>query len=293
MPEMGSSVPRRQLGRFLRQERERAGLTIDAAAKHLEWGRGKLYRIEGGETPLRRLDVIAMCDVYRSAPDTAEALAGLASETKNKGWWHAYGDVVPAWFELYVGLEVSACAIRKWEPVLVPGLLQTPEYAAAVIGAKPGITEAEVGQAVKVRIERQQLLARRRPVAPELDVIIDESVLRRSIADREGMQRQLIRLGNYSDEAGVTVRILPLSVGPQSVFVAGAFAILDFAAAGTRGPEPTTVYSESLTGALYLDKPGEVTVYEEAWRALDELALDVEASRDLLATIDKESAANA
>jgi transcriptional regulator with XRE-family HTH domain len=287
--EGGSSVPRRQLGRYLKKAREEAGVALEAAANELEWSRARMYRIEGGQTSVRSHDVVAMCALYGVAKEMTEVLVSLAKESKAKGWWHAYGDVVPAWFELYVGLEAAASRLRQYESSLIPGLLQTPEYATAVYRTRPGTTDAEVTQAVALRLERQRLLARRRPKAPELEVIVDEAVLRRPIADIEGMQKQLAHVVNASQKPGVSVRVLPSDVGPHRASAAGSFVILDFPSVGTRQPEPTTVYSENLTGALYLDKPGEVATYADAWETLVALALGARESEDLVATIIKES----
>lgn len=99
----GSTVPRRQLGRYLRQLREEARITVKAAADALEWSAPKIWRIEGGATSMRSLDVEAMCRIYGAPPEMTEALTGLARETKARGWWHSYGDAIPTWFELYVG----------------------------------------------------------------------------------------------------------------------------------------------------------------------------------------------
>ena len=289
MVETGSSIPRRQLGRYLRQARDEAGVTMEAAAQELEWSRAKMYRIEGGQAPVRKHDVLAMCSVYGAPPELTEALVALSLESKSRGWWHAYGDAVPAWFELYVGLESAASRLRQYESGLVPGLLQTREYAAAVQRTRAGATEEGVAQAVEVRMERQKLLARRRPAAPRLEVIVDEAVLRRTIPDAEGMRLQLAHLANSIREPDVIVRVLPLSAGPHRASLAGSFVILDFAAVGARAAEPTTVYSESMTGALYLDKPGEVATYADAWEALCALALSVRESESLIATVIKES----
>jgi DNA-binding XRE family transcriptional regulator len=287
--EGGSSVPRRQLGRYLKKAREEAGVALEAAANELEWSRARMYRIEGGQTSVRSHDVVAMCALYGVAKEMTEVLVSLAKESKAKGWWHAYGDVVPAWFELYVGLEAASNRLRQYESSLIPGLLQTREYAEAVLRTEPRVTQEEVAQAVAVRMERQQLLARRRPKAPEFEVILDEAVLRRPIADREGMQRQLAHLVNVSQKPGISVRVLPFEVGPHPASAAGGFVILDFPSAGTRPAEPTTVYSENLTGALYLDKPGEVAAYAEIWETLGALALGARESEDLIGKIIKES----
>lgn len=289
MVETGSSVPRRQLGRLLRQAREEAGIALEAAATTLEWSRAKMYRLEAGQTSLRTHDVNLMCQLYGTSMELTEVLVSLARESKSKGWWHAYGDVIPAWFELYVGLEAAARHVRHYEPNLVPGLLQTPEYMSAVFETKPGRTPQEVAQKVALRMERQKLLARRSPAAPIFEAIVDEAVLRRPINDMEAWRAQLAHLVNAAQARNIKVRVLPASVGPHRASVAGAFIILDFPAKGTRPAEPSTVYSESLTGSLYLDRPSEVETYASAWETLWDLALDERASEDLVGTLIKET----
>jgi hypothetical protein len=285
----GSTVPRRQVGRLMRQLREQAGISLMAAAEELEFSRARMYRIEGGESPLRKIDVEAMCRMYNASAEITEVLVGLSRESKAKGWWHAYGDVVPGWFELYVGMEQAASHLHLYAPSVIPGLLQTREYADWVLRQAPRADDAVVESGVAVRLERQTLLNRRKPRAPKLEVIIDEGVLRRTIGHSLGMQKQLAHLVNMSTRPTVSVRVLRLSSGPHVASSAGSFTILDFPAVGTASPEPTTIYSENLTGALYLDKPSEVETYREAWSALDRIALDQAASDDLIGMIIKES----
>src|SRR5215471_6449009 len=161
----GSTVPRRQLGRYLRDLRNAAGLTIKDAARPLEWSEAKMWRIETGQTSLRSLDVKAMCELYRAAPGITEALMGLAKETKAKGWWQAYGDAVPDWFDIYIGLEAAANRLFKFEPELVPGLFQSEDYARTIITADhPEENEAEIVRRVQLRMARQAIL--RRPIDP-------------------------------------------------------------------------------------------------------------------------------
>ncbi len=126
----GSTVPRRQLGRYLRDLRNRARLPVRAAAERLEWSEAKIWRIETGQSALRSLDVETMCRIYGAPVDITEGLMGLAKETKARGWWHAYGEVIPEDFDVYIGLEEAASHISWYESELVPGLLQTEDYAA-------------------------------------------------------------------------------------------------------------------------------------------------------------------
>ncbi|MGC1213778.1 MAG: helix-turn-helix transcriptional regulator [Micromonospora sp.] len=286
--DIGSTVPRRQLGRLLRQFRNEAGVTLDAAAEALEYSRQKIWRIECGLGPVRVLDVKAMCELYNVSPEMTEAMRGLAAETKSKGWWHAYGDAVPNWFELYVGLESAAGHLRQYEETLIPGLLQTRQYAFGLARLdRPSASEDERERAVEVRLQRQGLLTRRLPRPPQLDAILSEAVLRRTVGGRGVMVGQLNRLLEAAEQPHVTVRVLPFAAGPHSGAVAGSFVILDFPAGkgGRAAPEPSVAYSESLTGALYLDKPDELAAYRAAWKCLDALALQEAQSTDMIKTI--------
>lgn len=285
MTDNGSSVPRRQLGRHLRIAREQAGLSLEAAAQELEYSRTTMYRIESGSATTRKADVLLLCRAYGVPEEMTEALIGLSTQTKAKGWWHAYGDAVPAWFELYVGLEAAASRLRHWEPFTVPGLLQTREYATHLLRSQPDLPESEIARQVEVRMERQQILRRKKPAAPKLEVILDEVVLRRRTP---GMAGQLTHLHSAATDGTAIVRVVPLTAPTNWALAGGNFIILDFPSTGLRTPEPTTIYSESLTGAIYLDRPTEVASYAKAWRALEALSLDSSRSADLIATIAKE-----
>jgi transcriptional regulator with XRE-family HTH domain len=280
--ESGSTVARRQLGRSLRQLRERAHISQDHAAVALDCSRQKIWRLESGATPVRASDVKVLCNLYRAGPEVTRALAALALQTRSKGWWHAYGDAVPPWFSLYVGLESAAGRLRYYGGELVPRILQTRRYALAVLAARR-LSEAERDRAVSVLQRRQELLDRRVPAPPRVEVVLSEAALRRPIADPEGMLEQLRHLLRTAELPHVSLRVLPLDTGPTLAGEAGPFVILDFLDSdGRPQAEPTTVYTESLTAGLYLDKPADVQRYEEAWADLAELALDGEASRSLL-----------
>ncbi|WP_406079663.1 helix-turn-helix domain-containing protein [Micromonospora sp. NBC_00858] len=285
--DIGSTVPRRQLGRLLRQYRNEAGVTLDAAAEALEYSRQKIWRIECGTGSVRVLDVKAMCDLYGVSPDMTEAMRGLAVETKSKGWWHAYGDAVPSWFELYVGLESAASRLREYGETLIPGLLQARNYALALYQAGSRISAEDRERAVAVRLQRQALLRRRLPQPPRLEAVLSEAVLRRVVSSHSVMTAQLGHLIEVSELPNVSLRVVPLAAGPHPGAVAGSFVILDFPAGngGRAVPEPSVVYSESLTGALYLDKPDELRAYEDAWQGLVALALPEAESRDMIKAI--------
>ncbi|MET8083039.1 helix-turn-helix transcriptional regulator [Micromonospora sp. NPDC005237] len=280
--DMGSTVPRRQLGRALRDLRTEAGATLDAVAEALECSRQKVWRIESGLGSVRGVDVRAMCELYGATGELTRALTSLAGETRAKGWWHAYGDAVPEWFELYVGLESAASRIRRYDESLIPGLLQTRGYALAVYQHRSEVDDDERERLVQVRLQRQSLLARRLPAAPKLDVVISEGALLRIVGDRSTMAEQLHHLLHVGARESVTIRVLPLAVGLHRGVEAGTFVMLEFPLGNRATPEPPIIYSESWTGALYLDRPEEFAAYEKVWASLDQLALDEGQSRHLI-----------
>jgi transcriptional regulator with XRE-family HTH domain len=285
----GSTVPRRQLGRYLRDLRNSQRLTVRAAAERLEWSEAKIWRIETGQTSLRSLDVETMCRIYGAAPDLTEALMGLAKETKARGWWHAYGDVIPEGFDVYIGLEESAKSISWYESELVPGLLQTESYARAVISAgNPEVDDYEINRRVQVRIERQTLVTRVTN-APELQIVLNEAIVRRPVGGAEVMSGQLKRLLDASELPNVALRIMPFSAGFHHGVMSGPFEILRFPLNGDgRASEPPTVYVDGFTGDLYLDKQKEIQRYDVAFADIWSASLDEKASQDLLNRTSKE-----
>ncbi|MBO4204830.1 helix-turn-helix domain-containing protein [Micromonospora echinofusca] len=279
----GSTVPRRQLGRMLRQLRAEARMTLDGVAEELECSRQKLWRIETGIGPVRAVDVKGLCDLYGVRPELREALIALAGETRARGWWHAYGDTIPEWFQLYVGLENAAAHLRFFKNTLVPGIFQSRDYAHGVYQVdQPDMSEEDRQRAVEIRLRRQSLLSRRLPRAPETQVILCESVLLRPVGDQATMTGQLRRLLADSELPNVSIRVLPLAAGPHHGTVAGEFVMLEFPTGNRTTSEPPIVYSESVTGALYLDRPAEFATYENVWASLTALALDEGQSRQLI-----------
>jgi transcriptional regulator with XRE-family HTH domain len=283
----GSTVPRRQLGRLLGRFREEALVTLDGTAEAMDCSRQKIWRIEKGMVPVRLPDLKVMCELYGVTDEMRRVVTGLAKETRAKGWWHSYGDSIPEWFSLFVGLEAAASVVRQYDGDLIPGLLQTRGYMTELFRRdQPDATAAERERAIAVRLKRQNLLIRRLPAAPGLDVVLSEAALRRPVPDHAAMSIQLRHLIGAMDLPNVTLRVLPLAAGPPPGSTAGTFVILDFPPArGRNTAEPTTVYVEGLTGALYLDKPSEVAAYERAWRGLETLALDEGESRRMIGEI--------
>lgn len=285
----GSTVPRRQLGRYLRDLRNRQHITVKTAAGALEWSETKIWRIETGQTSLRSHDVELMCRIYAAPPDMTGALMGLAKETKAKGWWHAYGDVIPENFDIYLGLEEAASQLAWYEPELVPGLLQTEGYARVVISAdKPDVDAGEIDRRVQLRIERQALI-RRATVPLHLRVVLNESILRRPVGGRDVMAAQLDALADAADLPNVKLRVVPFGAGLHHGLMTGPFEILRFPLNGDgQDSEPPTVYVDGYTGDLYLDKPAEVERYTDAFEYIWAAAASEAASIRLIQASAKE-----
>ncbi|MGQ4268595.1 helix-turn-helix domain-containing protein [Nocardiopsis changdeensis] len=285
----GSTVPRRQLGRYLRDLRNQARLTVRKAAKELEWSEAKIWRIETGQTSLRSLDVEAMCRIYGAPADLTDALMALAKETKARGWWHSYGDVIPEDFDVYIGLEEAASTMNWYESELVPGLFQTEGYARAIIQAsQPDEDAEEIERRVHVRVARQTLITRT-TAPPTLEVVLNEAVLRRSVNGPAMMAEQLDHLVEVGRLPNVSLRVLPFSVGLHHGVMSGPFVMLGFPLNGDGKPsEPPTVYVDGFTGALYLDKDHEVSRYQAAFANIWDASLDEADSEQMIASVARE-----
>lgn len=289
--ESGSTVPRRRLGRLLEQAREDAGVKRVDAAKAIEKSGPTLWRVEAGKVPIRVLEVEALCRLYGVDDAMTTIMKGLASETKAppKGWWEAYGDAVPDWFDLYVGLEAEARRVDTYEPELVPGLFQTEDYASTLIRADhPDETAEEVERRVQLRLNRQKILTR--PIDPPvLRVVLRETVLRTPVGGASIMAAQLDRLVEAAALPNVTLRVVPFSVGFHPGILSGAFSVIRFALNGPgEEREPPTVYSDLYTGAIYVDNSDEVARYERAFDQIWDAALDEEGSQAALQVASEE-----
>lgn len=287
---LGSTVPRRQLGRLLARLREEALITVDATAEAMDCSRQKIWRIEKGLVPVRTPDAKVLCDLYEASDEVREQVTTLAKESRANGWWQSYGESIPSRISTYVDLETAASRMRYHASHLVPGLLQTREYAVSVFRREqPAWSEEQIQQGIQFRLQRQRVLDRRLPPAPRLDLILSEAVLRRPSPTRPAMARQLQHLLDSMERPNVSIHVLALAAGPPMGAECGCFIILDFPPSrGRNTAEPTTVYIESITGALYLDKPAEVAAYDRVWRSQQDLVLNEEASRDLILKIMKE-----
>ncbi|GAA1365135.1 helix-turn-helix domain-containing protein [Catellatospora chokoriensis] len=254
MATSGTSLRRRRLGVALRELRERAGMTHQQVGPTLDCSPSKLSRIENGEVGVRRSDLLVLLDLY-GLDDTAQRdeLIELARESKRRGgWWLKYGEVSSPYLKL-IQLESEADSIRGAELSFVPGLLQTEDYARAVIRAtRPHDGAEEVERRVQIRLTRQELLKQEKP--PEFWTVLDEAVLHRTVGSPQVMAEQLRALAAANELPHITVQIIPFAHGGHEA-MAGAFRILRF----PDRRDPDTVYLEGFAGDIYLDDASEVT----------------------------------
>ena len=280
----GPTALRIALGTHLRRLREARNITTAEAAQAIRATHSKISRLERGRSGARQRDVADLLSLYGVTDDAErEELLTLARQANAPGWWQQYSDVLPKWFELYIGLEKAASVIRSYEVQFVHGLMQTEEYARAVILiANAHAPAEEIDRRVSVRMTRQRLLTQ--PGAPELWAVLDEAALRRPPDGPPVMRAQLEHLLQLTDLPNVTLQIVPFDAGPHAA-AGGPFTILRF-------PEPDlpdVVYLEQLNSALYLDQPDDVVDYLTVMDQLCVQANTGAASKDMLHALLKQA----
>jgi len=274
-------VRRLVVGSQLRRLREAAGITRDAAGYAIRGSESKISRLELGRVSFKQRDIIDLLTLYGIAEDDerVEALVTLAEEANQPGWWHRYDDVMAKWFQTYIGLEEAADYIRTYEIQFIPGLLQTEDYARAVVSVgSPQDSDREVEAKVRVRTERQRILDRDKP--PTLWAVIDEAALRRPMGGRRVMRGQIEHLLDLMKRPNISVQVVPFRQGGHAAD-SGAFTILRF----DDEDLPDVVYLEQLVSALYLDKREQVDRYAQTMVRLTGEAPPPEDTADLLAKI--------
>ncbi|ROT29884.1 XRE family transcriptional regulator [Micromonospora sp. HM5-17] len=276
----GPTVLRILLGSQLRKLREARGVSRDDAGWEIRASGSKISRMELGRVGFKERDVADLLTLYQVTDERErEALLSLARQANNPGWWHRYGDVLPHWFQSYLGLEAAAALVRTYEVQYVPGLLQTRDYARAVVLlAHDRAPAEEVERRVNLRMDRQKIL--HRPDAPHLWVVVDEAALRRPIGGVEVMRGQVKHLIEASALPNVTIQVIPFRAGGHAG-AGGAFTVLRF-------PEqdlPDVVYMEQLTSALYLDKRDDVDYYVAAMERLCVQAESPSATTEFLRSV--------
>ncbi|MEV0359022.1 helix-turn-helix transcriptional regulator [Nocardia sp. NPDC050697] len=275
-------MPRRQLGRHLRELRQESGLTIAEVARLIERGAGTVQRLETG-TPhrIRLLDIEALCRVLHADQTMTDALMGLARQGNDRSWWHEYGDLIPEGFDVYIGLEAAATESTSFG-IIVPGLLQTPSYAEVMIRTVyPDNASSDISRRVQMRLHRQKLVTRTwRPM--RVTALLDEHALHRIIGSPAIMSQQLKHLADLSTRDNVEIRVVPFTSSPPLGEVAGPYIILDFAQDAKGTYEPSVVHVESFTGSLYLEQSETVERYRMVHQTLSRVALNPQQTRDLL-----------
>jgi transcriptional regulator with XRE-family HTH domain len=266
-PEQNPTLRARRLALELLRRREAAGFTREEAARHLEWSTSTIFRIETGRSRPQPGNVRVLLELYGVSGPERDGLIRLAREARQPGWWHSFRDVLPNPYEVFIGLEAGAASIRNFEPVVVPGLLQTEEYARQMSRGGPReLDRDDIERRVQVRLERQRILTRED--RPRLWAVIDEAVIQRVVGGPEVMREQLRHLIDSAEQGKTTLQVVPFSAGAHAG-TTGPFIILDF-------PEPTdpaVVYVETLAGDIYLEERADVDRYTLAFDRLLAAAL--------------------
>lgn len=272
------TVRRRRLSMLLRQYRENVGMDMVVAAKQLGWDPSKVSRMERGawKRPNTR-DVSDLLTLYGvTDPDVLDAARQLAADSRHRGWWADYSDVFRGSLPDF---EAGASAIRTYEALLIPGLLQTPGYARAIFGAGQILAEADVQRRVSARMARQKIL--NRDNAPQMWAVVDEAALTKLVGGAEVMREQLLHLVEMAREPNMTVQVIRASAGAHPAMSGGAFTILDFPAPD----DLSLVYLETATDSLYLERSEELRTYTLFYYHVLAAALSVDESLQYIATL--------
>nr|WP_202519424.1 helix-turn-helix transcriptional regulator [Streptomyces sp. SID1034] len=271
------------MGQELRRLRELKGMTAEEVAERLLVSQSKISRLENGRRSISQRDVRDLCGVYEVEDHRiVDSLMQMAKDSRQQGWWHAFGDIP---YSVYIGLETDAASLRVYDPQVVPGLLQTRQYAESLIaGALPETAPTDVEKRVNVRLRRQERVkATENPL--RLWVVIDEAALRRRVGDKQLMIDQLEFLIDQSQLPHVTVQVLPFSMGAHPG-INGQYAILEFPDAS----DSSVVYIEGVTSDLYLEKANDVQKYSVMYEHLRAQALNVDQTREFITKVAKEYA---
>jgi transcriptional regulator with XRE-family HTH domain len=248
------TVMRILLGVRLRRLREARRISVDEAAYVLRGSPSKISRLENGRVSVKERDILDLLAFYGVADDAQrEELRSMTARANSRGWWHDYSDILPGWFEEYIGLEEAAIQIRGYEVQLVPGLLQTEDYARAVTLLEYS-NPKEINRRVSLRMTRQAILSRPKPTS--LSVVLDEAALRRPLGGPSVMRAQLRHLIEMSQRPNVTIQVVPFKIGGHPA-VAGPFSVLQFAEKDLSD----VVYLEQLASSQYLDKQDTIDKY--------------------------------
>jgi transcriptional regulator with XRE-family HTH domain len=278
------TVLRMVLGKRLQDLREQAGISYEDAGRTLDVTHATIRRMEKAEVGLKLPYVEKLLTTYGiTSPEEIGGFLALAREANRPGWWHSFRDVLPDWFSAFVSLEGEAAVIRAYEPHYAPGLLQTPDYARAVLRAgMPHAAADEIERLVTLRTERQALLLRR-TAPPLLWVVMDETVLRRPIGGRTVMRDQIGALMDATELANVRLQVIPFAAGPHPAMY-GPFHIFRFQLQEI----PDIAYAESLVGGVYFDERDDVSTFLEALDRMCAQAAPAQSTKAILDGMRKE-----
>lgn len=277
------TVRRRRLGAELKRLREKAGVSMEDAAERIGGDKPKISRQENGRQGVSKLEIEALLALYRVSDDRLRtALTTLAREGRRKGWWAQYSDILSSNFQERLSIESDAARILTFQPMLVPGLLQTVEYATETIRSfNRAATEEQVESYIEVRRSRQEIFARENP--PQYVCLLDEAVLRREVGGPAVMAGQLGKILEVNNPPKLTIQVVPFSQGWHAG-ADGAFNIYSY-------PDPMdldVVNLEYLDGALYLEEDEPVERYQLAFDELRATALASRQSMELISTVKRE-----
>jgi transcriptional regulator with XRE-family HTH domain len=263
----------------LQRRREATGMSREEVARQLEWSTSTLFRIETGRSRPQPGNVRMLLELYGVTGAERDGLIQLTREARQPGWWHSFRDVLPNPYEVYIGLEAGATSIRNFEPIVVPGLLQTADYARETFRNGPiELDPEEVERLLEVRLARQKILAR--DDRPRLWAVIDEAVIHRIVGGSEVMRGQLRHLADATRQGKTTVQVVPYRAGAHAG-TTGPFVILDYVEAN----DPAVVYVETLAGDIYLEERSDVDRYTLAFDRLVAAALHPDDSVQLIEQI--------
>lgn len=272
-----TTLPRRQLGRALRDARQANGYTLEQVAEVLEISRSSLGRLELGQNEKVKVrDIEFVCQYYGLSEDRTEYLKWLAEQARIKPWWEDFRDLVRPGFNTYLQLEAVATGFHVYQSLVVPGLLQTADYAGVVTAAPQPSTPEEVEQRVALRMRRQTILTRRHKPLPA-EFLLHEAVLRIVVGSDRAMSSQLRHVADMGTRDNVSIRIVPFSAGFPAGLAIPPYIILDFPR-----DEPSVVYTEGAIGTMIFEDHADVQRYRDFHENLRRGALGEQASRDLL-----------
>jgi transcriptional regulator with XRE-family HTH domain len=275
-PDQNPTLRARRLASELQRRREATGMSREEVARQLEWSTSTLFRIETGRNRPQPGNVRMLLELYGVTGPERDGLIQLTREARQPGWWHSFRDVLPNPYEVYIGLEAGAASIRNFEPIVVPGLLQTADYARDTFRNGPiELDPDEVDRLLEVRLARQKILSR--DDRPRLWAVIDEAVIHRTVGGSEVMRGQLRHLVDAARQGKTTIQVVPYRAGAHAG-TTGPFVILDYAEV----TDPAVVYVETLAGDIYLEERSDVDRYTLAFDRLVAAALHPDDSVQLI-----------